>query len=50
MHNLCIFVGFIDGGVETIGYDAAVGITVAEFDGVRICSLGHDALSKILGR
>jgi len=48
MHNLCILVRFIDGGVETVCYDATVGIAVTEFDGVRICSVGHDALSKIL--
>ena len=40
-------VGFIDGSVETICYDAAVGIAVAEFEGVGICSVGHDTLSKM---
>jgi len=40
--------GFKDGGVETIGYVAAVGITIAQFDRVRICSVGPDALSKML--
>ena len=48
MHDLCMLVGFIDGGAETIGYAAAVDIVVAEFDRVRICSVGHDALSKML--
>ena len=43
-----MLVGFKDGGVETIGYVAAVGITTAQFDRVRICSVGHDALSKML--
>ena len=49
MHNLCILVGFIDSGaVKTIRYDAAVGIAVTKFHRVRICSVGHDALSKML--
>ena len=48
MHNLCMLVGSIDGGVETICDVAAVGIAVAEGHGVRICSVGHDALSKML--
>jgi len=45
-----MLIGFIDGSVsvETIGYNAAVGIAVAEFEGVRICSVGHDDLFKIL--
>ena len=32
MHNLCILIGFIDGGIETVCYVAAVGIAVADFD------------------
>ena len=43
-----MIVGFVDGGVETICYDAAVGIAVTEFDGVRTCSVGHDAQSKMI--
>jgi len=48
MHNLCIFIGVIDGGVvvvvETIVYVAVAGIAVAECD-TRIPE--HDAWSKI---
>jgi len=54
-HNLRILVGFIDGsvvvGVVTIIYGRAVNIAVAVCNYVcvcvRVCSLGHDALSKI---
>jgi len=48
MHNLCILVRVIDGGVDTIIYVPAVGISVAECDCVCTRCLGHDALSKIL--
>ena len=46
MHNLCIFIGVIDGGgvVETIVYVAVAGISVAECD---TCIPEHDAWSKI---
>ena len=45
-----MLVGFIDCGgvVETVCYVAAVGIAVAEFDRVRICTVGHDALAKMV--
>ena len=44
-----MLVGFIDSGgvVETVCYVAVVGIAVAEFDRVRICTVGHDTLAKI---
>jgi len=47
MHNLCILVGVIDGGVDTIVYVTAVSISIAEGDCVCACSLGHDAWSEI---
>jgi len=47
MHDLCIFVGVIDGGVETIGNVAAVGIAITECDSVCACSLSHNAGSKM---
>ena len=46
MHDLCIFVRVIDGGIETIFYVAGVDIAVAQGDSVGVCSLGHNARSK----
>ena len=48
MHNLCILIRLIDGGIiEAAGYVAAVYISVAEFDRVCICGWGHDGPPKI---
>jgi len=46
MQNLCILVGVIDGGVDTIVYVAAVDIAIAQCDPVCICCLGHDAVCR----
>jgi len=47
MHNPCILVGVIDGCVDAIVYIATVCIAIAESDCVCVCSLGHNARSKI---
>jgi len=46
-HDLCIFVGVINSGVDTIVYVTAVVIAVAECDIAYTSSPGHDAWYKI---
>ena len=46
MHNLCIFVRFID-GVKATYYIATIGIPIANADRLYICSLVHDVLSEV---
>jgi len=46
--NLRILIGFVYRLVVAPYCVAAVGIVVAEFDRLKVCTLGHDALSKML--
>lgn len=44
---MCIFVGLIEGIVETTYYVTTVGIIVTDVNGLCMRSVGHGALSKI---
>jgi len=46
-HYLCILLGLIDDGVETIVYVAAVNTAITELDRESICNLGHDVRAKM---
>ena len=48
MHDLCILVGGVDGGVVAPCYIVAVGTVVAECGRLCMYRLGHDVLSDML--